>query len=659
MTTDAPPAAALATGGLVRPGSAAQITPVGHGTRVARITLALATGLVVAGTTVVLRLWAPGHGNATLVVAVLLALAMPTSRALSRRALLSGAFFFGFTPVLWWTKLPLGDVGRAGLLLSLLAGGLAMWLTAGGWRAVPRRARALLPRLSVIDAVPVLAAGASAWVASGWFRVRSAPAALAVLLPGWDNSAHFDMVQMLLRHGTTVDQLGKAPLGESWQFAQYPQGYHAVVATIIETTGTTTATDPAAALVSYVHAETWVVVLIGGLLAAAVCSLPALRRRPALALPAAGLLVAGFVTGPGAAAFVGGFPNFVVACALTACVPLLVAMTPRVPMPLHVAAIGALLAGVANSWILLLAIAGPAAVVVALPATRSRWRGTRRAWVTTAVVLLVTALAVVAPLRVLDGLDAGDVLVIPGGINSPDLGFVVAVALAGTALCLWGLAGSRPVAHARHAVAPLAGLAAAAAVGLWQIHSAGALSYYFYKLMIGVELVSLSVVVLGLSGLATGSPTRTARQRRDRGANRTGRVVAVLAATLAATQLTGLTPGAHRVFAIPAPIAPATSEIVAAAAEPVTAPRATLLIPGGTGTALQAQQWYLALTGRWTTEANDAATRALLDVADAATTTPTLLDQVPGAVVLVDPATVENVRRSVGGAERADRVLGW
>ncbi|MGT3784102.1 YhgE/Pip domain-containing protein, partial [Staphylococcus aureus] len=44
-----------------------------------------------------------------------------------------------------------------------------------------------------------------------------------------------------------------------------------------------------------------------------------------LALPAATLLVAGFVTGPGGSAFVGGFPNFVYAAALAACVPLLVA----------------------------------------------------------------------------------------------------------------------------------------------------------------------------------------------------------------------------------------------------------------------------------------------------------------------------------------------
>jgi len=623
--------------------------------RARTLALATAVGLVAAGGAAATVANMPALGSGGILVGAVLVLAIPTSHVLSRRILVTGALLLGFTPMLWWVHLPVGTLGRAGLVASLVVGGLSAWLAAGGRHDLRRRVRSLVPGVAVIDTVPLLAALASAWVVSGWLRARTGSAALAALAPGWDNSAHVDMVQMLVRHGVTLDRIA-APTGQVWHFLDYPQGYHTIVATLIEAAGAPSAGDAASMLVSYLHAEAWVVVLLGGLLGAAVCSLPRLRRRPAVAMPAAALVVAAYVTGAGATAFVGGFPNFVFAAALAACVPLLVASMPRVPMPLHVAAVGALLVGVANAWILLLAVAAPAAAALAFPAAGARWRGTRRQWAGTAAVLVVVTAGMLAPARLLAGLSAGAVLTVPGGIAAQDPGFSIAVALAAAVVCLGAGATGGPARFARHAATPLVGLVTVGLVGAWQVHATGALSYYFYKLLLGVGLVSLAVLVAGLSGLrlpaAISRPSRRARVRL---------AALVTIATVAAAELTGLTLTGHRAFT--APLDPGTpmSAIIPAAGSRASAQSsaATLLVSAPESVRLNAQQWYLALTGRWTTKANDDASRILLTPGSGPATIAALLDESPDAIVLVDPSTVAVVRQTIQPAARQARVVGW
>ncbi len=615
--------------------------------------LAVPSGAVVAGAVLALRLEGLLRGNLALTVALLLVLLVPTSRLLSRRILLAGAYSAGLVPALWWLPLPLGSVGRAGLLLAALAGGTTGWLLFGGAGGLRPRARSLLPRLAPVDALPLAAAAVTTWVTRAWIRVPDGATALAALLPGWDNSAHFDMVHMIRMRGLTVDRLGAAPGGEAWQFDQYPQAYHAVVATLMELFGSPSLATPGAELVAFTRAQAWLLVLLAAMLAAAVCSLPRLRRNPGLALVAAVLLVAAFVVGPGGAGIAEGFPNFVFACALTACVPLLVATVPRVPLPWHVAAIGGLLAGVAGAWVLMLVVAGPAAAVLLLPTRRSRWRATRRAWTATGVALAATVVGVLAPLHVLGGLDAGTVLVTPGGISAPETGLVVALALGAAALCLWP---SRPgSALGRHAVAPIAGLTAAVVLAWWQLHNAGQLSYYFFKLLTGVELTSLAVAALALTGLGratAGDGHRPARTRK---------VSAAVLAAVAASQVTGFTGTGSAHFAVPTGATTVGSALVAASEVPIEASRATLLAAVGVHP-LNAQQWYLALTGRWTQRANTDA-GALLDDAglprDLPTVVRTLLDQHDGAVILVDPVQLETAREAAGSAERRALVVGW
>ena len=67
-------------------------------------------GVVVAGAVVALRLAGVLDGAIGLVAAAVIALALPLSRSLSRRILLSGSILIGWLPLLWWLRLPLGGL---------------------------------------------------------------------------------------------------------------------------------------------------------------------------------------------------------------------------------------------------------------------------------------------------------------------------------------------------------------------------------------------------------------------------------------------------------------------------------------------------------------------------------------------------------------------
>ncbi len=503
----------------------------------------------------------------------------------------------------------------------------------------------MVPALRRVDAIPALAVAATTVITWPWLRVGSDARALAALLPGWDNAAHFDMANLLAGSGVMVDRLGPAPGNEAWQFDDYPQGYHAVVATVMEVLGV----DGAAQVVApFVRAQAVVLVVLAGMLAAAVCSLPRLRRRPAYALPLAALLVGAFVGGVGAGWVTAGFPNFVLACGLAACVPLLVATMPRVAMPWQVGALGALLVGVANAWVMLLAAAAPAALALVLPRVRSRWRAPRRDWVVTGIIATVTLAGLVVPLRLLlTSLDAQTVLTTPGGFAAPDLGTTVALALGAAALCLLGGRGGSTT-RAWQALAPVVALAACGVLGLWQLRTDGGLSYYFFKLLGGVQLFSLGTLVLGLSGLTP--PVLRGGLRR---------AAAVSLATLAASQLTGFTGSGMRSFAVKDVNIVTAEALLAASQVPSDALRTTFLAPQLPAHALGVQQWYLALTGRWTREANADAAAVLGGATppDLATAVPALLTTREPALVVVPPATLDAARAAAGGAGAG--VVSW
>ncbi len=102
----------------------------------------------------------------TLAVALLAVLAVPTSRQLSRRILLSVCLAFGWITLLWWAPLPVGEIGRAILLLAALVGALGGgWVAGGPWRS---RLRRLVPRCAVVDAYPPVLVLCTGWVLYPW-----------------------------------------------------------------------------------------------------------------------------------------------------------------------------------------------------------------------------------------------------------------------------------------------------------------------------------------------------------------------------------------------------------------------------------------------------------------------------------------------------------
>ena len=613
-------------------------------------------GVAVAVLLVVLRRAGVLDGLPVLLVAFALALAFPTSRNLSRRLLLAGSLAFGAAPLLWLWDLPVGAVGRMTWVLSLAAAGLAAWVAWPDRTHRAARARSLLPSLRGADALPLVAAAGAAWTTASWWRVSGEAEALARLIPGWDNSAHFAMVSTIRRHGVTVDRLADLA-GEHWAYVTYPQGFHTVAAAVMELlVGPTpgTAGDEA---VAYVHATAWILVTACTMVAAGLAALPWVRRNPWPAVPAVLAVVVALALVPGGQAFVGGFPNFTLAAALAACVPLLAATMPRITMPVHVAALAALLVAVAQGWLLLLAIAGPSALVVTV--RRGAWRGSQATWWWIAGILVAAIAGLAWVLNTLAEVDAGEMLVIPGGMVANEPRLMIAVAIVTPAALL--LLGKVHRRLAWLATGPAAGLLAVALLGAYQMSTADGLSYYFWKLLLGLEIVDLVLIAfVWVRILGSWHPRRS-------GSAHVAVAIAGVAVLAGAVHMLGFTPGNGRLYAAhPSDVASAATVLSAAelaGTQALDAPpeQWTLVAaPAVSIHPMNGQQWLLALTGRWTLEAEGRA-RALLTLAtdgDVGAAVRTALDHSPDALVIVPPDDLAAVQRTIGPADAA-RVVTW
>lgn len=558
--------------------------------------VALTVGAATAGLVLVLRAAGALDGWLAVGLAVALLLVVPSAGAASRRFLLNATIAVGGAPLLWLVPLPVGSVGHTGLVLAVASGALvcaALWVGTAG---LPARVRAAVPAWRLVDGVPVVAALGAAWVTGSWLRVRDGGTALSALLPGWDHSAHYAMTAIIRSHGTTVDRLPDD--GTAWKFADYPQGYHSLVAAVMDLAAPERGTV-SSEVVLYTQVQGLVLVLVAGLLGAALCALPWLRGRPALALSTVAVVATAFVVGPGGAAWTTGFMNFVLAAALCGCVLVIALTMPKPMLPVPLAALGAGVVGVAHGWVLLLSLALPAAAVVLLPRGRAARRPPRPQWWLSGVLLIATGVGLLRVVEVLRTLNAGDVLVIPGGIVAPEPGQVAALALAAAAAALAAARRSRVVWTA---AVPLVGLGCALALAAFQLRTEGGPSYYLWKYLLGVQLVSVLVLAVAGSRLLARLP----RIPGPRAA-----VVSVIVAA-AATQAFGYVGAGRGVFVVDPGLGDPAGRLVAAAdlvsEQPVGRPATLLLasVPRAPHP-VAAQQWLLALTSRWTVPANDAA----------------------------------------------------
>lgn len=643
-----------------------------------RRSLRAAVGVLVGGVVALgvaqARLHGMIHGWPALGLLVLLALALPTSRFLSRRILLVSALGLGWVPVLWWWRLPVGELGHAGLLLAATAGLLAGWVTGG-----PRpghRLRRVIPSPRLIDLFPLLAAGAAVWALWTWLSVRIGREALSLLLIGWDNSIHEFMTGMIRVHGATMDTLPPAPDGSWWAGRDYPQSFHVISAMLTELMTSPKPGSLSTETVWFARNNAVILITVVTAVAAGICSVPHLRRRPMIALPAVTLVTAGFLLGPGATSFDLGHVNFLLACGLVVVTAAIAWSMPRVLMPLHLAALGGAVVGVAHNWALLMTMAAPAALAIVLPLRQPRWRGSPASWLGCLAVVAATGYGVLRAAQILATMTTGTALLdTPGGIITPPLGLVLATALAATS----GLIMARRAVPGRPlilALVPVSGLASMAAVAAQQLEHHTLLQYYFWKLTIAVELVSVTLLSVAVAVLVA---TWSVGHRTI--GHRTVATVAALLVAMGMSQVFGYTgPGPQTMPSnmlspllaaaprwsdrVDRPL-PIVMPIFRALSVQAKHPRSTVVYLEVTDKdgvhPMNAEQWLRSLARTWSRHAGETDAMLMSSVstgADLARVTVNVLEQDPHVLVVVNPESVGKLRAAIPRPLRS-RVLTW
>lgn len=609
---------------------------------------------------------------------VLLVLAIPTSAQLSRRILLAGCLFFGWVPILYWVDLPVGELGRSTLLLAAIAALLVGWIAAG--RDPGRRLRRLVPRLQAVDGLPLLAVVAAGAVLWKWIQAKSGVAALAIMIPGWDHSAHYAMTHSIRLHGVTTQGLA-ATAGQGSPFDGYPQSFHAAVAAVMELLASAAPGTAESEISLYTQAVGLILVAAVGMLTAGLCALPSLRRRPALALPLVALVASAFILGPGGSALQDGFPNLLLATALVAAIPLLTVSLGRLFSPLHLAALGGAVVGIAHGWAPLLLLAAPGVLVALVPWRARRWQTTRRAMLLSALVVAATALCVAWAAIILIGIPLA-ALAAPGGVSAPALGLAIFFTFGCLGSCLLigqsgphlrkGLPGPT-TRTAWLAATPIVGLVGAAALGGYQLATVDEVSYYFWKFIAALGLVCIVVLSIGLAVLVGNRARHPVRRIRT--------AIAAGALSVAVTQLFGFAgpnlpsidippnaPGAtardasERLIREPPWTANMIRDVDSLVEQFPGQPVFYISAPSdGRTRGYSMTQWFLGLTSTWTLEAQATVEDAQLEddtFTGALEAAERVLRASPDNIVAVGPDIVQDIRQLLD-RELADRVVSW
>ncbi len=619
--------------------------------------------------------FAPGW-LAMLLLAVLL-VAVPSAEDLSRRVAVNGAWLLGWSPVLWWVDLG-HAVDRGALVLATGAGAVVAMVV--GSTARRERVRAMVPVVRTVDALPVLGGLAALAMSWTWAFPSSAKHALRVLLPGVDNVAHFHMFATIRAYGATTTALPSGPDGTGWSFDGYPQGFHALAATVSEMVQPQFEVGPTA-LEAYTRAFSLLLVLGTVVLTAAAVSLPGLRRRPLVALPLVTLTWAAFLWEPGQKLLADGFGNFWVACAAVGIALLLSLGSTSAFGRAEILAVSGLMVLIAHSWAPLLALATPAVLVLLLPLRASmRDRGPRRRVLFAAVVFLVAVLAVLKAVLVLFvQVGVQFVVTAEGGIHGTRPLPVLVLLLVGGYACLaaprllGGSSDATVTAAASRArvltLVPVVGFAMVVALLVLQMRASSTGAYYLLKFFMGYELV-LAALVPAVVGLVLASRLPTPRRPWMAGA------VAVVA--------TGLASQAFALFPHGAvPLLDTERGGTAVVRTPYSGDdmaAGVLAAVGSTGSRESFQRDYIALGADRAKQLyyTDAWYHAILasmsqragerfgdlrvtapDVARAAPRVRRLLEEQPGLRVVVAPQFVDPMRRALGSPDLATRVVTW
>ncbi len=520
-------------------------------------------------------------------------LAVPVSREFSRRVAIVLLIALGWAPLAWLSPWPTGQLTRAGGVTAVLVGVLVGWVALG---PVRERLARLVPRFRRIDAVAV--GGVTVVLGYLWplLRLRSPVDTMAVVLNGWDHVGHYDMTRMIVHEGRLIPLI---PVGDAgpYFYDSYPQGLHSTLAMLVELREGVGWGSGIGEVAAYLQAPTIAYAATLTAVICCLCALPAVRRRPGrAALSVAALVVAWTVSPGGGILHAAGFDNFLLATAGVACLPMLVAMTPRIRFsPVTLAAGGALLA-VAHNWLLLVPMAAMATLMVAWPMRRTRFPSGRAGRLALAAVAVVTGVGVLlAGVQVLSARGAGHLLT-AGGFPTHNLaGYLVPIALALlAALFLRGRAG-----WTLGGAVLFVGLGLFAWVASTQVIATGQVGYYGIKLLAAILLVALTMLAAIVAIHGTHRVT-----------------MALLAVSLVVTSVLPLVrqlgdfPSVRVRQAWAAPAAAAAVDETATLERMLALPlgdREAFFLPGPTqdsGTIAHLNLWQMAIRGAWTQRAD-------------------------------------------------------
>lgn len=449
----------------------------------------------------VIALRASGHlyGLWVLALFALMLVLVPVSKHMSGRILWTLTVIFGFVPLLWWIPIDLPQNSRSTGLFALVAAVVAF---SALWSAfTPGGLRRIVPQFRSVDFVPALAAAGGIFVFWHGLTVRRFEDAMALLLMSWDNASHFDIFHMQRVQGTVVPLAGLAPDGSRWALSDYPQGFHSLLVLVTEMSRPISSGDWEADVVNFANFTAVMNIAVIVLVVVAVCSIPALRRAPAVGIPAAIFVGSGWTFGFGALASMHGFSNFMFTAAMVAAAIVWCQSMTRVLDPIPLVAVGACVSAIMQNWVLSGVFLIPSILAVLFATSKGRWKANARS---VAIALVVVALVAVASLTAASQLltvKAEGILFASGGVPALNFGLLLALLglLGGATLMMGGgrYPASPEIRRIYWSVSAIwLGLAVALCMAVAQLAKNGSLSYYMLKFSIALAL--LAVVVLAL-----------------------------------------------------------------------------------------------------------------------------------------------------------------
>lgn len=643
--------------------------------RHARGILALA---VVAGIVVALRTTGLLQGTPALILAAVLLLLLPTVRVLSQRILFNGLILAGLVPLTWWLPERIMGTDHGTLMLAALGGVIAWWI--GSAKVPAQRVRLLVPRARWIDSIPFLSALLSALSLGTMLTIRSPLDALSIFTSKWDYQSHFSIYYMIRRHGEVIPTIPQSTAGDVWGFSEYPQGFHALLATMSDLLRPSyTSVD--SELISFMNLQAACSVLTVLIVAAGLCALPAVRRRAAVMTTGIAVAMAAWIYGPGSIPAYEGFANFYLACGMaTATVLALLTFQRRVPV-IGVAAVGAGLVSICNNWLLLVSLLAVVFGIKLWTVVRQRGSYSRRWWILSSACISVSLLGTALPIIQISPLieQSQHILEAQGGIAYPDFGLaLVAIVLA----LVLGFANRSLAVRTRSlqlreerldVSRAAAGLFIPIALCIWlavsQSVQNGAISYYFYKYLIALLLLAWPLAVAAAAALIPPAvPAEGPVRKRSL-------TLALCVLAITATQVFGFSVPGLQTIGLPATARPLTEmsnqqarlqsmpafvpRLLQSARQPQ--PASTVYIPGpGTVDPILAARWQWGMRGM----SSSATTHLSFDLVDivkdynqAPEIIGRILTQNPTLYAIVDPELFERVHQYLLGLGVADRLI--